>query len=105
MEGKAKGFFPDRTRTGNLRLYRFEAEFDRGGRLVPSSLKVSACDPENRKSFSDRDGPGRPLREINGLPRESRTDLHERARHYAERARNKFLLLRSAAAVSPKPAV
>lgn len=70
-----RGRFIDRTRDGENKVYLFEVEL-RGETLKAT---VSAGDPSNSNSFSDRLGSGRPVTVLKGLSTGHRPDLKAKA--------------------------
>jgi hypothetical protein len=67
------------------RPYRFEVRWHKG----KPNVTVSTADPSNEAGFDDRDGPGKPIRELTGMPSKHRRDLHDYALRVAKHVRTR----------------
>ncbi len=82
---RVEGWLMGNTANGSgKRRYPFRVEL-RNGMYYP---KVSTADSDN-KNFDDRDGIGKPIRELKWMPRKHRPDLHDYAKRIAEHVRER----------------
>jgi hypothetical protein len=86
-----QGWVSDKTKAGSTRRYLFAAHIQATTKEVAPTITISLADPKNGNSFGDRDGIGKPIREIRGLPQSARKDIREKVSRIARYVKDSYI--------------